>query len=70
MSGLFEGIASLVNTLFKNVFEYITQKRYEREVLEYSWFLRFVLDHLKTEEMCEKAVEEKPYTLEFVPDHL
>ena len=57
MSGLFEGIASLVITLFKNVFEYITQKRYEREVLEYPWFLRFVLDHLKTEEISEKAVE-------------
>ena len=26
--------------------------------------------HLKTKKMCEKAVENKPETLEFVPEHL
>ena len=68
MSGFFESIADLVNTLFKNVFWYTTQKRYERVVLEYSWCLKDVPDHFKTQEMRERAVEEKPYTLEFVPD--
>ena len=70
MSGFFESITYLVNALFKNVFWYITQKRYDREVLEYPWSLQFVPDHLKTQEMCEKAVEEKPYTMKSVPDHL
>ena len=32
--------------------------------------LYYVLDHLKTEEMCIKSVEDDPYTLEFVPGHL
>ena len=41
---LYESIANLVNTLFKNVSWYITQKRYKREVLEYPWFLKFVPD--------------------------
>ena len=32
--------------------------------------MKFVPDHLKTREVCERAVEDNLYTLEFVPDHL
>ena len=31
--------------------------------------LPYVPDHLKTQEMCKRAVEKDPYTLKFVPDH-
>ena len=44
MSGFFESIANLVTTLFKNVSRYITQEKYERDVLEYLWLLAFVPD--------------------------
>ena len=27
-------------------------------------------DHFKTQRMCERAFEESPHSLEFVPDHL
>ena len=30
--------------------------------------LRLVPDHFKTQEMCEKAVENNPYMQEYVPD--
>ena len=69
MSGLYESITNLVNTLFKNVFWYITQKRYEWEVLEYPWSLQFVPDHFKTQEMCKKVVEEYPQMLFHIPNH-
>ena len=68
MSGFFEIIANLVNTLFKNVFWYITQKRYEREVLEYPWFLPFVPGKYKTGKMRERAVGDYLWVLNFVPD--
>ena len=58
MSGLFQDMASLVNSLFKNVFWYITQKRCERGILEYPWFLQFVPDKYKTREMHERDVLE------------
>ena len=32
--------------------------------------LRYVPVHLKTLGICERAVEDKPKTLEIVPDHL
>ena len=70
MSGFFESMANLVNTLCKNTFRYITQKRYERVVLEYPRFLPFVPDMYKTQEICEIALDKDPYTLKFVPDHL
>ena len=55
----------------KNIFWYITQKRYERAVLEYPWFLPFVPDKYKTQELCKTAVEKDSYCmLKFVPDHL
>ena len=63
-------MASLVNTLFKNVFWYITQKGCERKILEYPWFLLFVPNKYKTQEMCERAVDIQPWTFKFVPDHL
>ena len=66
MSGFFENIASLVNTLFKNFSWYITQKRYERDVLEYPWLLGFVPDQYKTPGMCKRAVLENPCLLKFV----
>ena len=31
--------------------------------------MRFITYHLKTQEMCNKAVEEDPYQLGDVPDH-
>ena len=34
------------------------------------WCLKYVPGHFKTEKMCKKVVEDDPYTLEFVPDHL
>ena len=37
---------------------------------KYTYNLEFVLDHLKTQEMCERAVEKAPYTLKCVPDYL
>ena len=32
--------------------------------------LKYVLDHLKTQTMCERALEDEPDSLEFVPDNL
>ena len=32
--------------------------------------LTYVLDHLKTEGMCIKAVEADPSDLRYIPDHL
>ena len=32
--------------------------------------LAYVPDRLKTQEMCERAVEDKPEALRFVPDHI
>ena len=32
--------------------------------------MRDVPDHLKTQEMCNKAVEKNPYQLDDFPDHL
>ena len=37
-------------------------------LLAYIMSLRFILDHLKTQEMCEKAVEKSPYQLGDFPD--
>ena len=34
------------------------------------WQLEYVLNHLKTQKMYGKAVEDELKTLEFVPDHL
>ena len=28
-----------------------------------------VPNHFKTQEMCEKAIEEDPWALRFIPDH-
>ena len=67
MSGFFESIANLVNTLSKNACWYITQKWYEREVLEYPWFLPFVPDKYKTKKMCERAVGDYLWVFKFVP---
>ena len=33
-------------------------------------WIREILGHLKTQEMCNEAVGMEPYSLEFVPDHL
>ena len=33
------------------------------------WWKIHVLDHFKTKRMCERAIEDEPETLEFVPDH-
>ena len=33
------------------------------------WLFNLFPDRLKTKEMCEKAVENDPWLLEFVPDH-
>ena len=33
-------------------------------------WIREIPNHLKTQEMCIKAVEDVPYTLECVPGHL
>ena len=68
MSGFFKNIANLVNTLSKNAFWYITQKRYEREVLEYPLFLPFVPDKYKTRKICQRTVEKDLCTLKIVPD--
>ena len=32
--------------------------------------LEDVPNHLKTQKMCERAVEDEPETLQYVPDHL
>ena len=32
------------------------------------WALRFILDHLKTQETCDKAVDINPLLLAYVPD--
>ena len=32
--------------------------------------MEFVLDHFKTQEMCNEAVCREPYTLRFIPDDL
>ena len=70
MSGLFEDMATLVSTSFKNVFWYITQKRCKRAVEDNLETLGFVPDHLKTSRMCERVFEDYPATLEFVPNYL
>ena len=33
-----------------------------------SWALRYVPDHLKTQDMCNEAVRDDPFCLQFVPD--
>ena len=68
MSGLFESMASLVNILFKNVFWYITRKRSEQGILEYTWFLHFVPDKYKTQEMYKRNVGVDPRLLLFGPN--
>ena len=35
-----------------------------------SQMLKYVPDHLKTQAMCESAVEDEPESLEFIPDNL
>ena len=42
----------------------------ERVVEDEPYTLKFVPDHLKTQEMCDEAVGMDPYSLEFVPDRL
>ena len=37
-------------------------------LLAYIMPLRFILDHLKTQKICEKAVEKSPYQLVDFPD--
>ena len=32
--------------------------------------LKYIPDHLKTQEVCNEAVHIKPYTLKYIPDHL
>ena len=54
--------------LFKNVFWYIIEGGCERAVEKDLWRLYNVLDHFKTQEMCEKAIEKNPLCLEYVPD--
>ena len=63
MSALFENMASLVNILFKNVFWYITRKRPEQGILEYTWFLHFVPDKYKIQEMYKRNVWGRPTAL-------
>ena len=67
MSGFFESIANLVNAWLKYVSRYITQKMYEREVLEVPPLLILVPDHFKTPEMCERPVDAYPGLSKFVP---
>ena len=33
-------------------------------------WIKEIPDHLKTQQMCDEAFEEKPYSLKYVPDHL
>ena len=33
-----------------------------------SWLIGHVLDHFKTQEMCDKAIKDDPSSLRFVPD--
>ena len=70
MRGFFESKVNLVNTFFKNVFWYITQKIYERDILENPWMVVFVPDEYKTRKMCERAVDGYPWVLRFVPMEL
>ena len=37
-------------------------------VLREPYILWYVPDHLKTQEICERAVEDEPETLEYVPN--
>ena len=42
----------------------------EKAVENEQYTLKYVLDHLKTEDMCKKAIEEDPHMVRYVPDHL
>ena len=66
----FESIAILVNTLFKNVSWYATQKMSQQSVSEVPYVLIVVPDKYKMQKIYEQSVLEDPCTLEFVPDHL
>ena len=63
MSGFFESKFNLVNTLFKNVSWYITQKLNKRDVLENPWTAVFVPNQYKTQMMWETAVEAYPWLI-------
>ena len=39
------------------------------KAVENHYPLRFILDHFKTQGICERAVEKYPYNLKAVPDH-
>ena len=66
MNGLFGSMASLVKTLFKTVFWYITRKRCEGTVTEYPRFRQFIPDKYKAQEMYERDVGVDPRLLLFV----
>ena len=42
---------------------------FNKAVKKYPWQLRDFPDHLKTQETCERAVDNEPKTLEYVPNH-
>ena len=39
----------------------------EKAVEKYPWLLKYIPDHLKTQEMCNEVVQEIPCLLEYVP---
>ena len=61
MGRVFESIANLVNTLFKNASRYITLDMCERVAVKDPYTLEFVPDPLWTKNICKR-----PYTLEYV----
>ena len=40
----------------------------EGAVEENPWYLEYILDHFKVQEMCEKVVVNDPQDLKYVPD--
>ena len=42
----------------------------EKAFEEEPWYLEYVCDRLKTQEMCNEAVSHNPFTLRFIPDWL
>ena len=43
---------------------------FAKVVREAPYMLKFVPDHFKMQEMCNRAVDVEPDSLEFVPDRL
>ena len=48
--------------------DFKTQRMYEKVVEKDPYQLGDFLDHLKTQEMCDKAVRDYLFSLQFVPD--